>query len=329
STLPGITPAAIEPLVDDLAAARGAQQVDELLALANLRLAENRLTSPANDNARYFFELAAVAAPDEPAVQQGLQVVASRLVLNARIALDSGDLATAKQLLAEARTLDAESQQLRATDRALRELETSQAETAQQESTRRVAPNQESSDAASLQSRPAATVDNRDESTRPANADAPPQNDVAAELETSAATGTATVANAASVATLADTKPAAVPNDETPPVPGDVRTEPAQSTPTSSEPEWATMGQLTRRNYVAPLYPRNAQRRNISGWVSVGFTVTPGGSVSDLEIIDSMPGKTFNEAALKAVGQWRFEPIIENGRPVAKRVAVKMRFDLQ
>ncbi|NNL54623.1 MAG: hypothetical protein HKP32_05680, partial [Woeseia sp.] len=42
STLPGITPAAIEPLVDDLAAARGAQQVDELLALANLRLAENR-----------------------------------------------------------------------------------------------------------------------------------------------------------------------------------------------------------------------------------------------------------------------------------------------
>ena len=38
--------------------ARSDQRVDEVLALANLRLDEGALTSPANDNARYYFPLA-------------------------------------------------------------------------------------------------------------------------------------------------------------------------------------------------------------------------------------------------------------------------------
>ena len=89
------------------------------------------------------------------------------------------------------------------------------------------------------------------------------------------------------------------------------------------------MSQLTRVNYVAPRYPRNAQRRNLSGWVDVAFTVTAAGETADLEVMDSNPGSVFNDAATEAVSRWRFEPVIEDGRAVEKRVAVRMAFNLE
>jgi outer membrane biosynthesis protein TonB len=41
------------------------------------------------------------------------------------------------------------------------------------------------------------------------------------------------------------------------------------------------------------------------------------------------PGETFNQAAIDAVAQWRFEPVIENGVAVDKRTAVRLSFNLQ
>ena len=49
----------------------------------------------------------------------------------------------------------------------------------------------------------------------------------------------------------------------------------------------------------------------------------------DVEIIESSPGTVFDEAATEAVSQWRFDPVVENGDPVEKRVAVRMMFNVE
>jgi protein TonB len=81
--------------------------------------------------------------------------------------------------------------------------------------------------------------------------------------------------------------------------------------------------------YVAPRYPRSAERRNVSGWVDVVFTVTTDGSVSDVEIVGSEPGDTFVDSATRAVEKWEFEPVVEDGQIVEKRAGVRMMFAIE
>ena len=80
---------------------------------------------------------------------------------------------------------------------------------------------------------------------------------------------------------------------------------------------------------MAPRYPRSAERRNLSGWVDIVFTVRVDGTVADLEVRDSEPGEVFVTAAIKAVEKWEFEPVIENDRYVEKRAGVRMMFALE
>ena len=89
------------------------------------------------------------------------------------------------------------------------------------------------------------------------------------------------------------------------------------------------VSQMTRINYVGPEYPRAARRRNVQGSVDVGFVVTTDGRVRSLTVLSSDPGDTFDQAALDAVEQWRFEPVMENGAAVEKRTAVRLAFNLQ
>ena len=86
---------------------------------------------------------------------------------------------------------------------------------------------------------------------------------------------------------------------------------------------------LKRTRYVAPKYPRAAQRRGLSGWVDIIFTVDIDGSVADVSVRDSNPGDTFVNSAIDAVEKWEFEPVIEDGVAVQKRAAVRMMFAIE
>jgi protein TonB len=97
----------------------------------------------------------------------------------------------------------------------------------------------------------------------------------------------------------------------------------------NTEPEMVPVSRLTRTNYVAPKYPRAAHRRNVTGSVDVTFTVTTDGKIRELTVLKSEPGETFDQAAIDAVGKWRFEPVVENGVAVEKRTAVRLAFTLQ
>ncbi len=76
---------------------------------------------------------------------------------------------------------------------------------------------------------------------------------------------------------------------------------------------------------VPPQYPERAMQRGIEGRVLVEFTISKSGSVKDARVIAYEPSKIFNKAALKAVRQWKYNPKIENGKPV-ERPGIQVAF---
>ena len=79
---------------------------------------------------------------------------------------------------------------------------------------------------------------------------------------------------------------------------------------------------------VNPDYPQRALGRGLEGWVQVQFTITPAGAVKDAIVVDAEPADVFNEAALKAIARWRYNPKVENGASV-ERVGVQTRILFQ
>ncbi|MFY8352342.1 TonB family protein [Pseudoalteromonas sp. SSM20] len=58
---------------------------------------------------------------------------------------------------------------------------------------------------------------------------------------------------------------------------------------------------------VDPVYPEHAVERGIEGWVWLEYDIDNIGAVRNIEIIDSYPEKTFDNALTQAVKRWRFE----------------------
>ena len=77
-----------------------------------------------------------------------------------------------------------------------------------------------------------------------------------------------------------------------------------------------------------PTYPRSLAGEGIEGWVLVRFSVTEEGAVRDAAVIASEPVETaFDEAALRAVDRYEFQPALIDGQPVAvHNVAVRINF---
>jgi TonB family protein len=255
----------IKAVAAELDRVRSELLTDRMLARAESRLEAGDLLTPANKNARYYFELVLSKDPDNQAALQGLNVIASRLILQARASIDDGDFGRAEMLLGEVRILDPRNSQLQATAEAL---------------------------------------DSRRSTALAENAAAAP----AGPVKTSGASA------------LPETGfdvPTATPGRNT-----DTATDTLNATPVA-------VSSLVRTRYVAPKYPRSAQRRRLSGWVDVEFTVGVDGTVKDVHVRSAEPGDTFDNAAVSAVGKWEFEPVLENGSAVERRAAVRMLFALE
>lgn len=75
---------------------------------------------------------------------------------------------------------------------------------------------------------------------------------------------------------------------------------------------------------VPPEYPMRALSRGVEGWVIVQFTITGSGSVKDAVVIDSKPKRIFDDAAVKAILRYRYNPKVENGVAV-ERVGMRQK----
>ena len=292
--------AEFDMIAEELTAARSEQRVDETLALAAARLEEGDLLRPANDNARYYYELVLSNAPGNASARQGLNVIVSKLVLQARAELDKGNLDTAEELLADTSAMGIASDELAAALTALQTARDAIAERARRaEEARR---QQEAERRAAAQ---------REEAERLAAAEAEAETEAEAEAARQGAGDNPTPETAAATNDQEATDAQAA----------------VQGTPV--EPDPVALSSLTRIRYVAPKYPRAAERRGESGWVDIIFTVTMDGTVRDVEVRDSMPAGVFDQAAVRAAEKWEFEPVIEDGQAVEKRAGVRMMFALE
>jgi protein TonB len=81
---------------------------------------------------------------------------------------------------------------------------------------------------------------------------------------------------------------------------------------------------------VAPDYPERQAALGVEGWVKVQFSITAIGTVRDAIVVDGEPKGAFDDAALKAIARWRYNPRVENGVAV-ERVGLQtvIRFQLQ
>lgn len=79
---------------------------------------------------------------------------------------------------------------------------------------------------------------------------------------------------------------------------------------------------------INPDYPPRAQTRGIEGYVIVQFTITATGTVKDAIVVEAQPKGMFDDAALKAIARWRYNPKVEAGVAV-ERVGIRTRLTFQ
>ncbi|MBI4566236.1 MAG: energy transducer TonB [Planctomycetes bacterium] len=85
----------------------------------------------------------------------------------------------------------------------------------------------------------------------------------------------------------------------------------------------------TVRMTDSPEYPRLAKRMGYQGTVKVRILVAADGTPARVDVLSSSRYHCLDEAAVKAVRQWRFIPARREGRAIESSVEYSFRFVLQ
>lgn len=81
--------------------------------------------------------------------------------------------------------------------------------------------------------------------------------------------------------------------------------------------------------YYEPEYPESAQKAGLEGKVIVKVEVDERGRVSKALIIRSSGYEILDSAALEAVKKFKFEPAVENGRPIKSSLMIPFAFSFK
>lgn len=77
-----------------------------------------------------------------------------------------------------------------------------------------------------------------------------------------------------------------------------------------------------------PLYPEEARQARVQGVVILQTIIDTLGKVTHIKVLKGLP-EGLTEAAVEAVGQWKFNPATLNGEPVAVYYMVTISFTVQ
>ncbi|MGO9039234.1 MAG: TonB family protein [Steroidobacteraceae bacterium] len=86
---------------------------------------------------------------------------------------------------------------------------------------------------------------------------------------------------------------------------------------------------LTLLTSVRPAYPSKAQKNSIEGSVDMDFTIAENGAVRDITVRAADPPGVFEQAAISALSQWRYQPVVRGAGPIAQRAHIRIRFTLE
>jgi periplasmic protein TonB len=68
---------------------------------------------------------------------------------------------------------------------------------------------------------------------------------------------------------------------------------------------------------VGVYYPTAAIRMHAEGTTILSFVVTVAGAVQDIKVVTSSGNAALDDASIKCVLPWQFQPAQQNGKPVA------------
>jgi len=81
---------------------------------------------------------------------------------------------------------------------------------------------------------------------------------------------------------------------------------------------------LTRLNKLDLQYPARALQSNVEGWVEIGYTVGPDGSVTNVKVLNATPPKVFEASATRAVSRLRYQPVVQGGKAITVGTQVRI-----
>ncbi len=302
-----------------------AAQADQFAALALERIKQEHLLEPAGDSGRFYVEEALRADPNSEAAQQAQQALALALLTAARGAIDRRDFARAsnwldsaadiaapanidnlRQVLLAARREaegDAENQLLKSAEERLRDDRLAEPE----------------NDSASYYLITLRAVD-------PANAHlAGLTQELGARLVVKGKSALALQQYDAARSWLDD---AAAIGYSSPDASALKRDLDAAVGRQKFLADVVAANQLELLKSVQPVYPNKAQQRALEGWVELDFTVDDSGAVQDIGVRAASPPGVFDQAAIGALSQWRYKPVVRDGKPVSQRARIRIRFAL-
>jgi TonB family protein len=94
----------------------------------------------------------------------------------------------------------------------------------------------------------------------------------------------------------------------------------------SSGQDVVSAATLKRTYAITPTWPDSAA--GVEGWVLLRFTLLPNGTVTDVEVKESNPEGIFEASAVEALRQWKFEPVERDGKKIAQRAEIRMKYAL-
>jgi TonB family protein len=87
-------------------------------------------------------------------------------------------------------------------------------------------------------------------------------------------------------------------------------------------------GELNLLESAPPVYPPDALRQNVQGWVELEFTVDRTGRPKNVAVVAAEPTGRFDQAALAAVAKYRYAPFERGLHVYERRVRLRIRFAL-
>jgi protein TonB len=115
------------------------------------------------------------------------------------------------------------------------------------------------------------------------------------------------------------------------------RTGPSEASPLPSVPlgiddTWYLARQVDRHpraiGRIEPEYPEEARHRGVEGTLKLKLRIDPLGRVRAAEVVEAVPPGVFEQAALAAFRDARFEPAMRDGRPVRYEAYIRVDFRL-
>lgn len=258
------------------AAALAALSADELKSRGRQALREQRIYTPAGDNAmEYYIALRKKSDKPDASAESALMDLQPYAVIAAEQALGREDFIEAERLRALIAAADPQAPSLARIADAIAKGKTAVAQRATQEASR-TAEQAATAEAARLK----AIED-------------------AKTLQAAAA--------AAATARPTPSAPAATPQPTTPAPQPAAAAPPSRPAPAAPAPARAP-SEVVAVSTPAPEFPAAALRRGVGATVVVSFQVNSDGSTSDIQIVSSTNG-TFDRSVQSAVRRWKFRPI--------------------